>query len=582
MLGAGWTAVVALAAAYFIALVTTPAGISGAVLLPPFQAAVLGTPSLAITPTNLVYNVVATPGALYRYWRQGQTGGRLALVLIAGTLPGVIAGSVIRVELLPGEDVFAVVIAVVLIPLGSWLALTRPSDADAPGRPARGIPVPVLVALAAAVGVVGGIYGIGGGAILAPVLIGSGQRASVAAPAALAATFVTSVAGVTTFTLLSLYHPGAVAPDWSTGLALGAGGLAGGYTGARIQGRMPDIVIRRLVGVLVIAVGAGYLWSATVLRGYRLVALRQRRDAFPASGRVISGQVGKLIDQPCRGEDLEQALHFTAGELPGRYHQVEMLSGQRDEGQAVGAGGRLARDSRVGQARRDGRGHLQVPGRLGVIAGELAGLDPGLGHLAVQQAACLGARFPVRQPQPALGQVGDAGDAFGQAGAEDQSFLPRAEPDHLTAAGQQLSGRPDVVFDAMPAQVRPGDMHQSLSGQRQRFPARARPPGERHRRVEQPQRFLQQRQRRITARRDQGRPRRLGGPDRPGLPSPALACLSDQPARREKPGPGCRLAPQGQRDMPVSHLGEGDPGSVAAERGDLSGRDRHYRVLRPE
>ena len=104
-------------------------------LLPPFQAAVLGTPSLAITPTNLLYNVVATPGALYRYWRQGQTGGRLALVLIAGTLPGVIAGSVIRVELLPGQDVFGVVVAVVLIPLGFWLALTRPPAADAPGCP---------------------------------------------------------------------------------------------------------------------------------------------------------------------------------------------------------------------------------------------------------------------------------------------------------------------------------------------------------------------------------------------------------------------------------------------------------------
>jgi uncharacterized membrane protein YfcA len=264
VLGPGWTVVVALAAAYLIALATTPAGISGAVLLPPFQAAVLGTPSLAITPTNLVYNVVATPGALYRYWRQGQTGGRLALILIAGTLPGVIAGSLIRVELLPGEDVFAVVVAVVLIPLGCWLALTRPAAADKPDRPARVIPVPALVALAVAVGCVGGIYGIGGGAILAPVLIGSGQRASVVAPAALASTFVTSVAGVTTFTVLSLYHPGAVAPDWSVGLALGAGGLAGGYTGARIQSRMPDVLLRRLVGILVIAIGAGYLWAAGI------------------------------------------------------------------------------------------------------------------------------------------------------------------------------------------------------------------------------------------------------------------------------------------------------------------------------
>jgi uncharacterized protein len=276
--------VVALAAAYFIALVTTPAGVSGAVLLPPFQAAVLGTPSLAITPTNLVYNVVATPGALYRYWRQGQTGGRLALWLIAGTVPGVIAGSVIRVELLPGEDVFGLVIAAVLIPLGFWLALTRPPAADAPGRLAWEIPVPVLVALAAVVGCVGGIYGIGGGAILAPVLIGSGQRASMVAPAALTATFVTSVAGVTTFTLLSLYHPGAVAPDWPAGLALGAGGLAGSYTGARIQGRMPDVLIRRLVGILVIAIGAGYLWSAAFLCVYWLLPPRHCRGAFPRIG----------------------------------------------------------------------------------------------------------------------------------------------------------------------------------------------------------------------------------------------------------------------------------------------------------
>jgi len=204
---------------------------------------------------------------------------------------------------------------VVLIPLGCWLALTRPpAGLDVPAGPARVIPVPLLVVLAVVVGCVGGIYGIGGGAILAPVLIGSGQRASVVAPAALASTFVTSVAGVTTFTLLSLYHPGAVAPDWPTGLALGAGGLAGGYTGARIQSRMPDVLIRRLVGILVIAIGAGYLWSAGILCGYRLAALRQRRDAFPAPGRVISGQVGKLIDQPRRGQDLEQALHFAAAE----------------------------------------------------------------------------------------------------------------------------------------------------------------------------------------------------------------------------------------------------------------------------
>src|SRR6266550_3431784 len=133
----GWTEVVALVAAYVISVLSTPAGISGAVLLLPFQVSVLGTPSPSVTPTNLLYNVVATPGALYRYWRQGQTGGRLALVLIAGTLPGVIAGSVIRVELLPGPRVFDLIVAIVLIPLSIWLVLTRPARAGTPGRPAR-------------------------------------------------------------------------------------------------------------------------------------------------------------------------------------------------------------------------------------------------------------------------------------------------------------------------------------------------------------------------------------------------------------------------------------------------------------
>jgi uncharacterized membrane protein YfcA len=205
--------------------------------------------------------VGATPGALYRYWRQGQTGGRLALVLIAGTLPGVVAGSVIRVVLLPGPHVFDLIVAAVLLPLGLWLALTRPTRAGAADRPARIIPPPVLILLSAVVGCVGGIYGIGGGSILAPVLIGTGRPAAEVAPAALASTFVTSVAGVITFTILSAHHHGSVAPDWPTGIALGVGGLAGAYTGARIQSRLPDTLIRRLVGVLVLAIGARYLWA---------------------------------------------------------------------------------------------------------------------------------------------------------------------------------------------------------------------------------------------------------------------------------------------------------------------------------
>jgi uncharacterized membrane protein YfcA len=260
VLGADWTQAAALGAAFVIAVLATPAGVSGAVLLLPFQVSVLGTPSPAVTPTNLLYNVVAAPGALYRYWRQGQTGGRLTLVLIAGTLPGVVAGSVIRVELLPGARAFDLVVAAVLLPLGAWLALTGPARADGTARQARAVPAPLLAGLAVVVGCIGGIYGVGGGSILAPVLIGTGRPPGEVAPAALAATFVTSAAGVVTFMILSVHQHGSVSPDWPTGLALGLGGLAGAYTGARIQRRLPDAVIRRVLGVLVAAIGARYLW----------------------------------------------------------------------------------------------------------------------------------------------------------------------------------------------------------------------------------------------------------------------------------------------------------------------------------
>src|SRR4051795_6220907 len=103
MLSGPWVYLVALAAAFVTAAVASPAGISGAVLLLPFQVSVLGVPSPAVTPTNLLYNVVGTPGGLLGYRPAGALHGTLARLLLAGTLPGVVVGAVIRVELLSGS-----------------------------------------------------------------------------------------------------------------------------------------------------------------------------------------------------------------------------------------------------------------------------------------------------------------------------------------------------------------------------------------------------------------------------------------------------------------------------------------------
>jgi uncharacterized membrane protein YfcA len=192
---------VGFAAGLLIAVVTAPVGVSGAVFLLPVQLSVLDVPSPAVTPTNLLYNVVAGPGALLRYRRRGALGGPLTKRLILGTLPGVVIGAIIRVFAVPGPGVFRLPVAVLLLPLGGWLCARTlwPAAVRRSVEPSRW----TLTTLALAVGVVGGIYGIGGGSLLGPILVGRGVPVAKVAPAALASTFLTSLVGAVTYSLLA-------------------------------------------------------------------------------------------------------------------------------------------------------------------------------------------------------------------------------------------------------------------------------------------------------------------------------------------------------------------------------------------
>ncbi|MGA5521217.1 TSUP family transporter [Streptomyces pseudogriseolus] len=247
------TGLAGLAAGLVVSVATTPAGVSGAVFLLPVQLGVLGVPSPAVTPTNLLYNVVAGPGALLRH-RAGLLRDPLTRRLVRGTLPGVVAGAALRVFAVPGATVFRLLIAVLLVPLGLWLVRRTLR----PAQPVRDDAEPsprAVTGLALAVGVVGGVYGIGGGSLLGPLLVGRGMSVARVAPAALASTFVTSVAGAGVFALLSLAGTEDVAPDWYLGLACGLGGLIGGYLGARLRPHLPEKGLRLLLGLLATAVG---------------------------------------------------------------------------------------------------------------------------------------------------------------------------------------------------------------------------------------------------------------------------------------------------------------------------------------
>lgn len=170
-----WQWPVRAAGAFLLALATTPAGVSGAVLLLPIQLSVLHVPSPAVTPTNLLFNVASTPGALLRFAGEKRLRGPLAGLLLAGTLPGVIAGAVIRVQLLSDSRSFTYLAAGVLLPLGLWLILA--SQTRARERPQTTPRLRAIIwLLSLLVGTVGGIYGIGGGSLLAPILIATASR----------------------------------------------------------------------------------------------------------------------------------------------------------------------------------------------------------------------------------------------------------------------------------------------------------------------------------------------------------------------------------------------------------------------
>jgi uncharacterized protein len=251
------------ACAFLLTLITTPAGVSGAVLLLPIQLSILHVPSPAATPTNLLFNIAAVPGGLLRFWHEGRLLNPLTWVLVAGTLPGVIVGALIRVELLSGGRAFDFVAAGVLLPLGVWLALGSQRVPRPRPEPTAWIRKMILV-LSLVVGVVGGIYGIGGGSLLAPILLAAGFSAYEVAPATLAATFLTSIAGIVTYQILQLTHGGSIAPHWALGAFLGVGGFAGSYLGARLQSQLPERSLRKLLGAIACLVALRYIQEGVV------------------------------------------------------------------------------------------------------------------------------------------------------------------------------------------------------------------------------------------------------------------------------------------------------------------------------
>jgi len=305
--------------AFVVSFFTSMGGVSGAFLLLPFQMSFLGYTNPSVSATNQVFNIVAIPSGVYRYWREGRMVWPLTWVVIVGTLPGVFIGAIVRVTCLPGPKHFKLFAAGVLLYIGikmvrDLLKKTTGNNTQTKiekrfqemvksrgpkpfkAGPSGGGPFQAatvthfnlrrlgftfydesfdvslwgIFILSLIVGIVGGIYGIGGGSIIAPFFVTFfGLPVYIVAGAALMGTFVTSIAGVAFYQAIAPFYPDlSVAPDWLLGILFGIGGMAGMYLGARCQKFVPARAIKWMLAVIIVFTAIKYILAFFFWKGH--------------------------------------------------------------------------------------------------------------------------------------------------------------------------------------------------------------------------------------------------------------------------------------------------------------------------
>ena len=271
--------------AFAISFFTSTAGISGAFLLLPFQMSVLGFTSPSVTSTNFLFNVTGTPGGVYRYIKECRFAWPLALIIVPGIIPGVLIGYNIRIRFLPDPKSFKFFVGLVL--LFVTFKLLKDGWTQKTGKQEESCSIEdrvdnvslsvkkthfdfrsithtfstcAMLGLAFVVGIVGGVYGIGGGSIIAPFLMTFfNLPVYTIAGAVLLGTFTSSVAGVAFYILIPIN--GTVAPhDWILGILFGTGGLFGMYFGAKTQKYISEKCIKIVLGIIVFTIASRYIW----------------------------------------------------------------------------------------------------------------------------------------------------------------------------------------------------------------------------------------------------------------------------------------------------------------------------------
>lgn len=296
--------------AFVISFFTSMGGISGAFLLLPFQMSFLNFTTPSVSSTNFVYNIFAIPSGVYRYIKEDRMAWPLTWVIIFGTLPGIIIGYYLRVLYLPDPGTFKVFVGSVLLYVGIRLIYeitgkyfdksdksdsfdekfnerVRQLKEQQNTRVVSGLPPEAVVKtiklslkrikyefwgerfsfnpismflLALVVGIIGGTYGIGGGAIIAPFCVAVFHLPIYTiAGASLMGTFITSIVGVIVYSIIPSRDGLSTSPDWLLGFLFGIGGFAGMYLGARFQKFVPQRFIKLILGLIIVFLSVRYI-----------------------------------------------------------------------------------------------------------------------------------------------------------------------------------------------------------------------------------------------------------------------------------------------------------------------------------
>ncbi len=207
--------------------------------------ALAGIAPAEMRPIALVLNVLVSSLGTWKFHRAGHFRWRLFWPFAVVSIPFAYLGGAIT---LPGHA-YKILVGVVLL-YAAW-QLWRSAGAGDEMREVREPPLLLAMVIGAAMGMLAGLTGVGGGIFLSPLLLmlgwaGTKQTSAVAAPFIL----VNSLAGLAAVFMTK----GAVLPDYVVFLAVAV--LAGGWLGAEYGSRrFANPFIRRLLAVVLALAG---------------------------------------------------------------------------------------------------------------------------------------------------------------------------------------------------------------------------------------------------------------------------------------------------------------------------------------